>query len=490
MRTKFLKLFLFPLMLAFFVPVLCLADGPQVVSVTTDTATVSSGGGLYLSWIINGSSSGYNLYFYCLPGVKIKNYETGGEIPCETRYTTGRNVPRIGLVLTNISGNTVSLPVRVYPKDLYGTDYDSGAMTGYITVNPVAQLITDFTATTTSAITMGQVATSTITLTWVSSSDLSSTNLQFTCNPDVKIYQPNDLLPLPCGTRALTSNLSGSGSATFNFINSSFSETSVIAMVLPLISTNSYSAVQTKSVTLKIAGRTLPKPISVNAFTVPKTTITSGDGLNFAWDVSNAAGVNLQILCNSAVTLRDAQSTTTATIIPCGTPAFSQSLPPVSNTTLYFTNKYSDRQNITVYLIPQNADGTYNAMLNKQINVRIDSASQSVISPTPAISANPVPAPTATANTAGAGIKAIRTITFTQYLYKTSKASQVTALQKFLAQDKALYPEGLVTGYFGSLTETAVQRFQERYGIAKKGDDGYGYVGPKTRAKINSLDYF
>ncbi|MBU1092004.1 peptidoglycan-binding protein, partial [Patescibacteria group bacterium] len=43
---------------------------------------------------------------------------------------------------------------------------------------------------------------------------------------------------------------------------------------------------------------------------------------------------------------------------------------------------------------------------------------------------------------------------------------------------------GNETEYFGSLTEKAVQKFQEKHGIAKKGDSGYGYVGPKTRAKI------
>lgn len=37
---------------------------------------------------------------------------------------------------------------------------------------------------------------------------------------------------------------------------------------------------------------------------------------------------------------------------------------------------------------------------------------------------------------------------------------------------------------FGTLTEKAIQKFQEKYGIAKKGDEGYGSVGPKTRAKI------
>ena len=45
-----------------------------------------------------------------------------------------------------------------------------------------------------------------------------------------------------------------------------------------------------------------------------------------------------------------------------------------------------------------------------------------------------------------------------------------------------VYPEGLVTGYFGSLTENAVRRFQEKQGI-----EAVGIVGPVTRAKLNEL---
>lgn len=61
-------------------------------------------------------------------------------------------------------------------------------------------------------------------------------------------------------------------------------------------------------------------------------------------------------------------------------------------------------------------------------------------------------------------------------------SSDVTSLQMFLAADRSIYPEGLVTGYFGPLTKAAVVRFQERYGI-----DPVGRVGPLTLAKINNL---
>ncbi len=64
------------------------------------------------------------------------------------------------------------------------------------------------------------------------------------------------------------------------------------------------------------------------------------------------------------------------------------------------------------------------------------------------------------------------------------QGDDVRALQKYLAADSTLYPEGLISGYFGPKTRKAVGRFQEKYGIAKVGDIAYGYVGAKTRAKL------
>ncbi len=46
---------------------------------------------------------------------------------------------------------------------------------------------------------------------------------------------------------------------------------------------------------------------------------------------------------------------------------------------------------------------------------------------------------------------------------------------------------GSETEFFGSLTEKAVQKFQVKYGVASSGDVGYGYVGPKTRAKLQEV---
>ena len=75
---------------------------------------------------------------------------------------------------------------------------------------------------------------------------------------------------------------------------------------------------------------------------------------------------------------------------------------------------------------------------------------------------------------------------FTKTLQRGMREDEVKQLQEFLKTPPAggpdIYPEGLVTGYFGSLTEKAVKKFQEKNGI-----EPIGTVGPKTRAKINEL---
>jgi len=67
--------------------------------------------------------------------------------------------------------------------------------------------------------------------------------------------------------------------------------------------------------------------------------------------------------------------------------------------------------------------------------------------------------------------------------------ANVTILQTYLAQDTSIYPEGLVTGFYGTLTTAAVQRFQCAFSIICTGSvatTGYGRVGPITLASINS----
>ncbi len=70
----------------------------------------------------------------------------------------------------------------------------------------------------------------------------------------------------------------------------------------------------------------------------------------------------------------------------------------------------------------------------------------------------------------------------TYVLARGMENGQVTLLQQTLAKDPSIYPEGLVTGYFGLATEQALKAFQRKYGL-----DPVGYTGPKTRTLLNNL---
>lgn len=69
----------------------------------------------------------------------------------------------------------------------------------------------------------------------------------------------------------------------------------------------------------------------------------------------------------------------------------------------------------------------------------------------------------------------------TRQLQLGMSGSDVSDLQTFLAIDATIYPQGIVSGYFGSLTKSAVSNFQVRNGISS-----VGRVGPQTLAVINS----
>lgn len=71
-----------------------------------------------------------------------------------------------------------------------------------------------------------------------------------------------------------------------------------------------------------------------------------------------------------------------------------------------------------------------------------------------------------------------------------STGSDVTELQTYLATNASIYPSGLITGYFGPLTQAAVQRFQIAQGIVSSGtpqSTGFGRVGPQTMGVLNIL---
>jgi peptidoglycan hydrolase-like protein with peptidoglycan-binding domain/lysophospholipase L1-like esterase len=69
-----------------------------------------------------------------------------------------------------------------------------------------------------------------------------------------------------------------------------------------------------------------------------------------------------------------------------------------------------------------------------------------------------------------------------------SVGDEVRTLQRILASISSIYPEGVISGYFGEKTLSAVKKFQLEYKvILSEQDAGYGVVGPKTRSKLNEF---
>lgn len=66
-------------------------------------------------------------------------------------------------------------------------------------------------------------------------------------------------------------------------------------------------------------------------------------------------------------------------------------------------------------------------------------------------------------------------------------SADVKALQDCLRWDGDFPTNAESTGYFGPITQTAVQKFQAKYLAILPGDAGYGRVGPRTRGVLNQL---
>lgn len=66
-------------------------------------------------------------------------------------------------------------------------------------------------------------------------------------------------------------------------------------------------------------------------------------------------------------------------------------------------------------------------------------------------------------------------------LGKGSSGDDVRILQAILAADASIYPEGLITGFYGPATARAVAKFQAKNNLA-----AVGVVGPMTLARLNA----
>ncbi len=120
----------------------------------------------------------------------------------------------------------------------------------------------------------------------------------------------------------------------------------------------------------------------------------------------------------------------------------------------------------------------------------ISATADATVTATAAASNAPIPTGAPASATASAPLAAAPAARFSRALARGDRGEDVRRLQEILARDPALYPEGIVSGFFGALTERAVQRFQMRHGIVSSGTPattGFGRVGPRTIIKLNEF---
>jgi peptidoglycan hydrolase-like protein with peptidoglycan-binding domain/phosphodiesterase/alkaline phosphatase D-like protein len=73
---------------------------------------------------------------------------------------------------------------------------------------------------------------------------------------------------------------------------------------------------------------------------------------------------------------------------------------------------------------------------------------------------------------------------FVRTWQKGDKDIEIEHLQEILVADKDSYPEKYVTGYFGSLTQAALKRFQAKHGLSQT-----GIVDIATQQKLNTVSH-
>lgn len=460
------------------------AAAPIFNSFTVNPQSIPNNHSIALAWDI-ASSTARDLYFKCPLGVTLKK-TNGSSFPCNTRTAVSGSPADpdwAGFVVTNVSGATQSVGVTLYPKDSAGASYDQGARSLTFTVQTSAQPIIDFSLSSTSIASGSQ-----LTLTW-KGIDASGVNVQFECADSVRIRTSATATEtLPCGKPALAQDLPISGTFSVYPSNTSRIPVPVTVRVFPKIGSGTYDATHSLSQNFTVLGTPIPASPSASEFTSSSPRLTTNDSFNLSWATRDSAGANIKFQCQEGLAVF-ASSSIATNKLPCGTPAFT--VPLAAKGTMIFSVRNTNNYlvNLEAVLLPQDAKGIYFQTTSRSLTLPVFPAGTVTAAPAPSLPtplpvSAPAPAASQTSLPAGASVQKY---TFNRPQKRGSRGADVTALQTFLAQYKDIYPDGLVTGYFGPATEKAVGLFQEKYGIAKKGDDGYGTVGPKTRAKLNSL---
>jgi peptidoglycan hydrolase-like protein with peptidoglycan-binding domain len=164
------------------------------------------------------------------------------------------------------------------------------------------------------------------------------------------------------------------------------------------------------------------------------------------------------------------------------------------NATTTITQTFGQFTEHAVLLFQNAHDINMSGFLDTQTQTLLDkvvAADPSVagLSGLPGLTATSTVATSTPASTPTPGSGSLNPSSFPKNLGPGSTGAEVTLLQQTLFHDGD-YPQDIVTGYYGNLTEQAVKAFQAKYGIVDYGSPattGYGAVGPRTRRELDGV---
>ena len=448
-------------------------------------ATLESGQIADLTWTIEGG--GHSLIIFCAQGVKIRYASTNAVFPCDTKVSVSKYASDgVSLFVANVSGSPRIVTARIIPKDPNGaTDYDAGAKESTMYVKPSRYPVGSFNTNATSTISGG------ITTFYWSSTYLDGVNFKIACSDSITatstLYGTNIV---PCNRMIFSNDLPGSGSVSFKFDNQSASELPLNVTLFPAMSPGVYDGTHSETITLTVASDA-QKPLSAR-FNASRNKIYSGDSILLDWSVSNGSGMNVKFTCSPMLQIR-AFSVATTTTLNCGGYAWSANFGPTGSTSVTFISSNSSDEVVTATMFPLLRSGNYDGNNAQTIQINVAPVPKTPVLPQSASSV-------AQTMTIGPMISTpASTPSSSNLLQKSSdvfkaplkvgvRSAEVKLLQSYLAKDKSIYPERLVTGYFGAATKRAVGRFQIKFGLVKNSKDpAYGVLDAKTRFSLNAL---
>ncbi|MHB8710610.1 MAG: beta strand repeat-containing protein [Minisyncoccota bacterium] len=201
----------------------------------------------------------------------------------------------------------------------------------------------------------------------------------------------------------------------------------------------------------------------------------STSGINLSWTASpTATGYTIyRSSTNSGFTTSIATGVTSASYADTGLSAGTQYYYEVAGVNSNGEGSNSSSANATTNAAAVASSGGSNG------SISIPTTSSTVVNTIASTTTNTATTQTTTTPSQTESSIHASLPSFTRPLYIRSTGKDVMRLQALLGVEQ--------TGYFGVLTRAAVEAFQVKYGIAGRGDAGYGIFGPKTRAKIGDV---